>query len=283
MIAAIDVLSAHTLRIGAILELTGVIFLHSLFLTGCTSPLFDVYAASMTGQPVDDYEEKMKAAIAAVRHWSLPSLYGQVPWMTGALFILGFQVKLTADPWLSSRHRLFRLGIGVLQIGAFLDVTWNLVNLAEWVIAVNYVKASDATITALIEGGFFWWPEMLYVSFLSLAVLLYGVSFMLLDVHHPEGGSTCLAWTLLVSWTLTGTTAFLRLLVPPSLAALSVVVAIDTAWPLFLILSLVLTVVWSFLFEPAVNRGIYAEAGGADDYGPEHTPPRHCWAAIRRI
>ena len=40
------------------------------------------------------------------------------------------------------------------------------------VISVNYVKASDATVTALIEGGFFWWPEMLYVSFLSLAVLV---------------------------------------------------------------------------------------------------------------
>ena len=41
-------------------------------------------------------------------------------------------MKLSADPWLSSRHRLFRLGIGVLQIGALLDVTWTLVNLAEW-------------------------------------------------------------------------------------------------------------------------------------------------------
>ena len=66
--------------------------------------------------------------------------------------------------------------------------------------------------------------------------------------------------------------AFLHLLVPPSLAPLSVSVAIDTAWPFFLILSLALTVVWSFLFEPAVNRGIDAEAGGADDYGGQSIP-----------
>jgi len=100
---------------------------------------------------------------------------------------------------------------------------------------------------------------------------------MLLDVHHPEGGSTCLAWTLLVSWTLTGTTAFLRLLVPPSFAPLSVVVPLDTLQPFSLILSLTLTVVWSFLFEPAVNRGMDAEAGGADEYGGQSIPSHPVW------
>ncbi|CEM38167.1 unnamed protein product [Vitrella brassicaformis CCMP3155] len=270
MIALIDMLSAHTLRIGALLELSACFMANFLFMTSSGIAIFQAFheQPDMRGMPVDKkaYEEKIKLAVAAVRSIGMASNVAALMWALGALFILGFAVKITSDVWYSSQHRLFRYGGNFLYTGATLDFIWTLINLAVWTSVINYLKAPDEVIAHFLQGGFFTFGVIAYKCLIGFQSLLYGVSFLLLDLYHPEGGSTCLAWTLFYSWTACGVIVLVTNFLPLPVF-LTLATPLLLAYTVSVLLSIILTVAWSFTIEPVVNRHL---AKDPEDVEMEH-------------
>ncbi|CEM33411.1 unnamed protein product [Vitrella brassicaformis CCMP3155] len=260
ILLVIDGFFYRTLRLGVVLELVGYALANVSFMA---------YSGSAIPGPYMQQHQQgrdERAAVDALRSITWPSLWGNLFWCMGAVCILCFQGKVSSCP--SCLSPRYRFGAHLLLIAALCDLVWTATNLTEYTLAVPFLHAPEQLTAAFLRRGTMIMLEMFSNSFVVIQSIFYGIAVYVLDVTHRDK-TPCvgLSSVLLVVWPLSGVSALIAAVVPGTWGE-SVFGRVFFGGYFFAVLvALVGTAVWGFVYEPRVNRDCAAEseAGLIDD------------------
>lgn len=186
--------------------------------------VFDLYAAP----------ESVK--ISSSFHLTVSSL--MAVYLLGTFYIAMFQVFVSDN---SKAVRGFRAGSKILSAAVTLDLLSSMLRLVQYIYAYFYMSMKWWTRYHQTKAD---WIFFQFGSFTnSFALVMYGAAFFYLEAYHDEGTSEEMAWTNLVLFGLAGLTELLM-----------VFTGYGALFSLFLLAAIVSTTVWSFSFEPLLEK-----------------------------
>ncbi|CEM04247.1 unnamed protein product [Vitrella brassicaformis CCMP3155] len=237
-----------TLRIGLSLQLLAFLLFNTIvwplrghkFIQGLSAFVQKSYSSS-------DFTDAVEEAVERAVDLRAPVLVILLVMLGGAIFLAAFQAYLHTG---EKANKGMAAGGKLLGYAVTLDLLATTGALVFWGTIVKFAggEADKELMQLFLSSGEVYTAYFTAFVIRSVSVIIYGVSFFLLEWNCPDTTGMPLAWTIATCYKLAGVCGLINAMLPLLSASFGLYMAMLALYGL----GLLVATLWSYLYEPSL-------------------------------